>query len=93
MAIASPASFFLLFICREIALLKQQLKEYMGAVQLLKSNSGEISSASSVSTSASSAPPPPDYHQEASHFEDKLIQVCVFFLYCHKMFCLKCILR
>lgn len=39
---------------------------------MLKSNA---TSNVSGSTTPVGAPPPPDYHQEASHFEDKLIQV------------------
>lgn len=41
----------------------------MGAVQLLKSSNN------TTTTTASTSVPPPDYHQEASHFEEKLIQV------------------
>lgn len=54
------------FFFRENSILKEQLKHYMGAVQMLKN------SANNTSTPLIS--PPPDYHQEAGHFEEKLIQ-------------------
>ena len=41
----------------------------MGAVQMLKN------SANNVPSTPTSISPPPDYNQEASHFEEKLIQV------------------
>ena len=54
---------------RENSILKDQLKHYMGAVQLLRS------SAENQASNTHTSVPPPDYHQEASHFEEKLIQV------------------
>ncbi len=42
----------------------------MGAVQLLRSSADN-----QASKTHTSSVPPPDYHQEASHFEEKLIQV------------------
>lgn len=54
---------------RESSILKEQLKQYMGAVQLLKSSANN----GTVMTPTSALPP--DFHQEASHFEEKLIQV------------------
>lgn len=41
----------------------------MGAVQLLRVNSHSSTTTSLAST------PPPDYHREANHYEEKLIQV------------------
>jgi hypothetical protein len=57
------------FVCRENSILKEQLKHYMGAVQMLKN------SANNAPSAISSMSPPPDYNQEANHFEEKLIQV------------------
>ncbi|XP_046649805.1 sorting nexin-29-like [Daphnia pulicaria] len=53
---------------RENSILKEQLKHYMGAVQMLKNSANNAPTPTSTS-------PPPDYHQEAGHFEEKLIQV------------------
>jgi hypothetical protein len=39
----------------------------MGAVQMLKNSANNAPTPTSTS-------PPPDYHQEAGHFEEKLIQ-------------------
>ncbi|XP_032777046.1 sorting nexin-29 isoform X1 [Daphnia magna] len=56
-------------LLRENTILKEQLKHYMGAVQMLKnSTSNAVITPTSLSV-------PPDYHQEANHFEEKLIQV------------------
>lgn len=63
---------------RENTILKEQLKHYMGAVQMLKnSTSNAVITPTSLSV-------PPDYHQEANHFEEKLIQV---YRHKHKRMC------
>jgi len=48
---------------KENLILREQLKQYMGVVQMLKSSDKKEST------------PPPDHHQEDNYFEDKLVQV------------------
>lgn len=50
-------------------ILREQLKQYMSVVQLLKKDDTKH------------ATPPPDYHHEANHFEDKLVQVMLHFFF------------
>ena len=56
-------------LTKENLILKEQLKKYMSAVQMLKNSS------SNPPNTLSPTSPPPDYHREASHFEEKLVQI------------------
>lgn len=58
-----------IFVFRENLILKENLKQYMSAVQMLKLN-GERNNTTST--------PPPDRDQESRHFESKLVQVLFF---------------
>ncbi|XP_076063088.1 sorting nexin-29-like isoform X2 [Oratosquilla oratoria] len=60
-------------LSRENDLLKHQLKKYVGAVQLLRREGGEVA----LHNPQPPTPPPQyrDYHYEATQYESKLIQV------------------